>query len=263
MEPFAESFKPQVLLLVGNGAIEGRTWEPVAKAKQSFVENFFVKNPCRKDSHQTFLDDALFLAQISFLSRMCRISSDAESREMLDKLDYTRKVLCENYNNILDELRLRELPKVLQTLIDNNDNIGIITTNWEPTIENRKLSKYPLIYLHGNIKDFNSMILPTETVNDHDSLNNAHKKAIDWLENARHLIVWGVGFHEYDAELATIFMCEPKMERRALTIVNPDPKAQARAIALCHITADHMTVLARDVMTSNKELIESATKKNV
>lgn len=260
----AENCTPEIVLLVGNGAIEGNSWEPVKKTKESYSQNFFLKFPDRKNIYTSFtnFDDAFFLAKLAFHKRTCSIRlrknrSDADAIQTIEDIEKTRIVLGKNYQEIIGQLNLRSLPNKINNWLKEyvqKKEVGIITTNWEPSIKKLEL---PTIFLHGKVTAPTSILLPTEISHDfNDEVHlPANLKTMNWLEKAKHLIIWGVAFHEYDVEVSNVLMISEPEENhtRTLTIINPSLLERNRAIALAHLQKAPLILIERDIITSNKE----------
>ncbi len=60
------------------------------------------------------------------------------------------------------------------------------------------------------------------TKNIRQSLEDAHGIAYDWLRKAKRLIIWGIAFNVYDAELISLFQSPPFNELKEIVIVNPN-----------------------------------------
>lgn len=119
-----------------------------------------------------------------------------------------------------------DLEKYIPDLASNS--VGIITTNWDDLLIDRNLSN--LIQLHGSASRPNSIILPTEKIEDDFSLTliklcipsnvdineicsayrnsedqcflqQAEDKAIEWMKNANELVLFGSAINAYDCEL--------------------------------------------------------------
>ena len=78
-----------------------------------------------------------------------------------------------------------------------------------------------------------------------------------WLEGAKHLLIWGVAFHEYDAELASVLMSSepPEGDSRTLTVINPDTVAQHRAIALTNISEQLPVLVSKNILTTGQDFL--------
>lgn len=142
------------------------------------------------------------------------------------------------------------------------ENTGIITINWDEVLWNdHEINN--IIQLHGRCSVPESLVLPTELIIDdnifricekylfkdkphieqlsqyyrskvvRDYLRDAHKVAIKWLEREKGLIIWGVAFNVYDAELISLFPPKPFNSLEEITIINTvgDDRDIAAAIA--------------------------------
>ena len=146
----------------------------------------------------------------------------------------------------------------------SRNNTGIITINWDEVLWNDS-SIENIIQLHGRCSMPDSLVLPTEMIIDtnifklheegllknynarktdwlskffkgskeiRQSLENAHLTAYDWLNKARKLIIWGVAFNVYDAELVSLFQAKQFNELKEVVIVNPESEHRDIAKAI-------------------------------
>ncbi|MBN8555425.1 MAG: hypothetical protein J0L93_08275 [Deltaproteobacteria bacterium] len=274
-----QEFKPGIVLLVGNGAIKGDTWKPVNDTKAEFARGVFTVETSkgifkevreRSDPYIKFINEEFFLANLGYVTKTYRArlgdpGLKPELREELEKglkgFLEGRKDLERRYHEQQASFSLKELPvEVIKYLNElKNKKIGIITTNWDSTIESIE-TKYPfstqILYVHGICSEAGSIVLPVEMVLDIDktthvgnALRAVHHQAICWVEKCEHLIVWGSALHTYDAELASILMnavsTQSKKNNPHLTIINPDAEARNRAAGLFHFETRPLTVLDR------------------
>ncbi len=161
------------------------------------------------------------------------------------------------------EISLRDYSSVLRYLeLENDEPFGVISTNWDELLFENKLFSKHFIALHGRATEPASLILPMESTIDDtivdlflqnrafpadskemELINKAfrdrgvrqhhdyiHQIASRWLSNAKRIVLWGVAFNSYDAELISLI---PKDTRdRSLFILNPDTRARDIAGAL-------------------------------
>lgn len=130
---------------------------------------------------------------------------------------------------------------------------GVITTNWDELWVRKDVIAKNIVALHGHVSSPNSLILPTEMAcddwvfNEDSSLINAlsqietredllheqlydafargaaanqiehaHFLAMGWLDKAEEIIVWGLGIHPYDAELAAVLRSVASRSKRGI-----------------------------------------------
>ena len=136
----------------------------------------------------------------------------------------------------------------------SNDSTGIVTINWDEVLWNDS-SIDNIIQLHGRCSLPDSLVLPTELIIDtnifklkegnllkndvalrtdylsryfrgtkiiRQSLEDVHGIAYDWLRKAKTLIIWGIAFNVYDAELISLFQSPPFNELKEIVIANPN-----------------------------------------
>lgn len=76
------------------------------------------------------------------------------------------------------------------------------------------------------------------------ALRHAHFTAMDWLENASELVLWGIALNQYDSELLTILnlSAEERLNRNkpaySVAIVDVDPNVKSRAAGLFRVPED-------------------------
>jgi NAD-dependent SIR2 family protein deacetylase len=142
----------------------------------------------------------------------------------------------------IEEIQLRDEIEKIRAFI-SDDTVAVITTNWDELLWSESSTFLNLVQLHGRASFPESMILPTELTTDDECLRNfdrikaikhwmdsgfdqenalqnfsdlltrgdmlthldqAHHTAVHWLSTAEELLVWGVNFNVYDAELNTV-----------------------------------------------------------
>jgi hypothetical protein len=136
------------------------------------------------------------------------------------------------------------------------ESFGTISINWDEILLTSPPFNRQLISLHGRASHSKTLILPMETsTDDHfidlvtkanpaiekskdfdlvqqafreksvrEDHDHVHNVAQGWLLNAKRIIIWGVAFNAYDAELISLI---PKDSRhRDLVIINPDSRAR-------------------------------------
>lgn len=128
---------------------------------------------------------------------------------------------------------------------------GIITTNWDELFTHRYQLVQNIVCLHGRVSAPDTLILPTEMACDDRIFNedihllklldqavteakfshedvlsafgraggaseieHAHFLAMSWLEQTQDIIVWGLGIHHYDAELAAVLRSAHKSRQK-------------------------------------------------
>ncbi|MBY0470909.1 hypothetical protein K2X30_07030 [bacterium] len=119
-----------------------------------------------------------------------------------------------------------------------NKNL-IVTTNWDTLLSTRYSTQANFVYLHGNIN--NSFIyLPTETsvepyiphsLSSSSFILQTHGVAIQALEQARRIVLWGISLEHYDAEICCIIGDAHKQRSRKdceYILINPCKKPLSR-----------------------------------
>ena len=160
--------------------------------------------------------------------------------------------LAKAYNEATKSSEISFRDRALFNKFYSNDSTGIVTINWDEVLWNDS-SIDNIIQLHGRCSISDSLVLPTEmiidanifklheenllknnvalktdylsryfrgTKNIRQSLEDAHGIAYDWLRNAKTMIIWGIAFNAYDAELISLFQSPPFNELEKIVIIN-------------------------------------------
>lgn len=184
------------------------------------------------------------------------------------------------FQNSLKPMSLRK-DAVIDDLIGTD--AYYITTNWDNTLWTEPSVKN-LIHLHGRCDYPDSIIFPTELViedtafdfsffdddvqgldqefikkvistfrcNFIEALIAAHSKATKVLQPIKRIVIWGYSLGDYDADVnALIGTYTPEQQSGIeLIVINPDPAALNRAVALTGITnARHYNPITQIMMT--------------
>jgi hypothetical protein len=251
-----EDFKPDTVLLIGNGAIRNGN-VPLENVIYRFSNS---RQPQDPTIH--------YLARMVFIYRsfrdqlLIKIANDQEikknihieEKEDVELLLETREILEDAYITATekDEISLINKEKFQSYLSKNNT--GVITINWDEVLwdwNNQSIEN--IIQLHGRCSVHNSLILPTELTLDENifeviksklnakpniikqlsyyyrndsvrkALRKVHNRAYDWLVNTKQLIIYGVAFNIYDSELLSLFPPKPINNLEEIIIINPNP----------------------------------------
>lgn len=260
----AFEFQPETVVVIGNGAIDGDGWAPARRALQK--NDFAGLSPQQRELYLE-LNPQIQLAHVGFFSRITLLTMLRESRALddnayahyvhhlepsLKQLEQFRHRLGDEYKNSQGkDLMLRELPTEIQNVLSNT-SVGSITTNWDEILwEDKRFTHH--IQLHGRASAPGTLILPTESMVDHEAIRNIHlggelsKKeeivvgayersgrgesemselffaydyARGWIRGAKNIIIYGIAGHIYDVELHSLFLGHGDVERVSVTIIS-------------------------------------------
>jgi hypothetical protein len=267
-KPDAFMFSPETVVIIGNGAVEGSGWNPAVRAiaKMRFAEMSDAEHEIyTKLSPEVLLAHAGFFSRITLLAMLRESSAldDAGFASHVRNLEPSLRQI-ENFRQELaneyvvaernQDLRLRDLPFQITDAL-KCEKTGVITTNWDELIW-KDLRFKNLIQLHGRASAPGTLILPTESMIDHDSIRNIHhggtpsKKdeiimgayernsrgesearelflgyaySRNWIRDAKNLIIYGIAGHIYDVELHSLFLGMGDIPKESVIIINKDP----------------------------------------
>jgi hypothetical protein len=166
---------------------------------------------------------------------------------------------------LTNAISLRECAPI-EDLLTKPDELGVITTNWDSIVWSDGRFKN-VIQLHGISSNPDSLIFPSELgTDDHifelavnlaiegkseklktalakisghfrgkDAalLQESHRQAINWLQIAKEVVVWGLALHPYDAELLTVIQSAQAPGRtkhiEQVVIINPEKSDRNRS----------------------------------
>lgn len=254
-------FAPENLIFIGNGVFENG-WVPLEETVK--VSNSFFNSTDQWEIED--LAHVLSLASYRFRSirsyflntaiaeGKTQINDPKGFSSFLGRFLVFRRAVSESYHS--SKLTIRPLPKELEGILFDESS-AIITTNWDETIWKMKVPN--LIHLHGRSEYPDSLIFPTE-FSDDDSLAlqlvingrndfewlwkefyrgpmahqlfNAHATASRWLSRTKNIYIWGLAFHEYDAELNHLFSTVPSKYLPKNIRVFDDPHDSAKSIRI-------------------------------
>ena len=272
-----QNFSPKKVVIVGNGAVENgdRPLIRVLRDQQNSYIAFdpseeldrFLKHekPSVPLSHAAFLYRSAGLNVIR--------SSDGGSPEdvaAIRELNKFRCALAKEYSDsrVRGEISLRTLPHEIEKIISDSST-GVITINWDELLWHDPRIKN-LIQLHGRSGWPESLIFPTEYAVDEftifsevlaemvhaeskklkakidscgrnpsarEQLRTRHRDAIEWMQAAEELIIWGVAFHPYDAELTsvTILARHEISNKKRVILINKRKEDRDIAAALLRV----------------------------
>lgn len=254
-------FTPENLIFIGNGIFEDG-WDPLGKAIKDSNPFFNSTN----DWDNCDLAHILSLASYRFRSirsyflnaaiaeGKTEISDPKGFSSFLGRFLEFRKTVAANYHSA--ELKVHPYPKQIEEILFN-ENTAIVTTNWDETLWKQNLPN--LIHLHGRSEYPDSLIFPTEFSDDESLTNqlilnhkmeyewmwktfyrgsnssnlfNAHATSSRWLSRTKNIYIWGLAFHEYDAELNHLFSTVPLSSLPKNITVFDDPNDPLKSIQI-------------------------------
>lgn len=159
---------------------------------------------------------------------------------------------------------------------------GVITTNWDELFWQQKELFPNLIQLHGRATLPKSLIFPTELTLDEEliaqidfnrltskflegalslkepekwfremlsreayfvNLKMAHDTAVHWLSDAEEVVIWGLAFNVYDAELNSIVSVSnhPKQPTKSISVFDTNKEIAIRIAALMAFPFENLT----------------------
>lgn len=196
--------------LVGNGAIQGG-WEPIKRA----IQETFGKCP-EQEPNFAF---ASLTHQLRWLKYQAQKRDNRFKDAFNSRLYKYNKLKCSISNEILKAAQsgLMTVHNEFALALDrfSYGHTEIATTNWDLLLEqylNSTVSR--IIYVHGNVKNPESLYLPTENIveqyrheNDESELHSftaGHLLSV--LQNTDRLIIYGLSLSPLDVELALLLV---------------------------------------------------------
>lgn len=263
----AEVQKPDVVLLIGNGAIM-KGWAPLPNAlgcphiqDPNILGSLLASYTYRYRRLKNELLISLHDGECDPLTKVDELKLE------LHALREYRHQIGTAYNNahMMGLLCMNDCSPV-EELLREGRSVGTITVNWDGVIWTDPRFKN-VVQLHGLSANPDSLVLPSELgIDDHifelaineslkggrddrklalaklsghfrgrDAvrLKEAHDIAVDWMAHAEEIFVWGMALHPYDAELLTVLQASQGPEReiglKMVTIINPNPSDRNRA----------------------------------
>lgn len=227
--------KERIALLIGTGSVEN-AWNPVLKAFKEVT------------GLQTTPDGANFIfAKWIYILRFYSTIKDPNAPMYLkiqqQNVYLLKKAVAKNLHKakVRNEINARPaLKKILQKyVVLKEKSFGIITTNWDTTVDDivreeiKRIgihSLNPVFHIHGYTGDFQNLYLPSEMTDEtyrsreeSFKIGVNHSKAIEFLEKSNHMIIYGLSLDPLDAELAQILTAACYSEHlKEITIINLD-----------------------------------------
>jgi hypothetical protein len=225
----------QTVFIIGNGVIKGG-WPLFREAVQTGLGGEAYGNA---PLHP--------IAAITFVLRVLAQKNKFEEKGFKEQLGFINAIRTNIFENFSKKDRLKLLITPKKDFVEKL-KIGktvILTTNYDTLLEDYYLSTGHLIVsLHGNVRDAASIYLPTEVVHE-PYLNGAdesrgyisltHRVAIEALEHAERVVIWGSSLEVYDAELCVLISESHRTEkgkRRSYIVVDPSREPVKRLNSL-------------------------------
>jgi hypothetical protein len=227
----------KALILAGAGASRG-SWDSVVRAIQHVLPGRYVTQ-----GNANFIF-AKLISELRWLNYKLRENNKLHLNEKLHR-KYT------TYKGILDSLRfqiascLEEDQKEKKIYLDRKvwerihidhigqSKVGVATTNWDTLFEPTYHSD-GICYLHGSIKNFENLYLPTETIEDDYRLpsesayfSSVAAQFMNELENIDKIVIYGLSFSPLDSELGTLWtegFAGRTMDLPEVTLLDPNPQ---------------------------------------
>lgn len=265
-----DNFTPKTVILAGNGLIKASD-KPIEKALKSKIFDPPINvngNPNKMTLLAIHSSNYRMMRNI-YLSDMAKSGSSMEfddfgEQDLISMINF-RKELAHNFKE--EKLTLKN-DSVVDPFINkelNKERVGVITTNWDNVLWNDPRIKN-IVHIHGRCDYYQSLILPTELSHDEDIFDllsnqnvikqenlekfrqyyrggfrkillECHDLARTWLMCADKLIIWGVAFNTYDAELNTLIR-EYRSNRTKIpdvTVINPNKEAADTTKSLLNV----------------------------
>lgn len=283
------------VVLIGNGAIRDGSlplWEALnaINSGDPFEKEMRLRNP----DPMTFLARFSFLyragrnEELLFYFKYITEKIDESDYDNLEAFLQFRARLAKSYFNEEQNIDFSLTNEELLLEHTSDANTGIITLNWDKCLwswENEKLGN--LIQLHGMCDYEDSLILPSELILDDDifeliknhenkkrkadlerefekyfrprarnHLVEAHREARKWFDEAEELVVYGVAFNPYDAELIYTADAWRKRKRKGsdkrVTFINPNKRHRDIGASLLEVLPLHRL----DINPITREIID-------
>lgn len=212
------------VFIVGNGAIVNG-WEPVKEAfeRAGGIDELLL-DPAEPFSYLVY--------ELRVLARKKDINPSVARlyRKRYRFMNKLRRAIAHAFKKAADTGKIcLKVPRdaAFKDLFSRGKT-SIITTNWD-TLLHRDFSEYPILSLHGWVNDARTLYLPSEITFEPyrdfrdlqaQKLSAAHRAAIELLQNARHVVLWGISLSMYDAEIC-VLLADTHSASRRYTVVNP------------------------------------------
>ena len=216
MHRHMESVSPDsglTVLVVGAGAVEN-AWTPILRALEHYHDF-----PLTQDGATSFL------ARVVYLQRWHTTFPDPAERERLAGIQKMYGNICTQIRTEVraaqeaGELRVRpEFDAIIERfLVKRRTPFAVINTNWDSTIEDALTARFGkrhgsivgASHLHGSVRSDDPLYLPTEltreayrSTDEHNRFGGLHVGAMQALECARHVVLYGLSLSPLDAELS-------------------------------------------------------------
>ena len=225
------------VLFVGTGAVEN-AWRPIFRA-------------LRRGASPELPDDVdlanLEMARIVHLVRFFHQRRPEQERSLLQALARVKAAMAEELHAAAASGEIKARASFLETLRrlkDQSRDVSIVSTNWDTSVNHavqRIAPQFTVLQLHGSIDDAPNLYLASEMTTEcyrtgpelkyHATTN---RNAIEMVESATQLMVFGLSLSPLDAEVCQVLWAgreaAPALER--VTVVDTKPELVARRLAL-------------------------------
>jgi hypothetical protein len=250
-----KKLKNKIAIMVGAGAVKN-AWLPV-------LNSFNLLGYGEID-----IDGANCLfARYIYLLRIYSKYADVKSAENLnietENLNFLKSIICGQIKQAQEAGILEprtEFSDVLKKFVFNDPNymFGIISTNWDTTIDREAdrivknvyvdVESAKCFHIHGNVDNPHQIYLPSEMSQENYRSDDENRRlgtdiflTMDFLMQAKQIILYGLSLDPLDAELCQILngVFSSTDILREVIIVNPDyNKVKNRLRLLLHPRKD-------------------------
>jgi hypothetical protein len=225
------------VLVVGAGAVRN-AWDPVLRALRHY--HGFDVTPDGANS---------FLARLVYLLRW-HATVPGPEKQHLEVFPTTYRDVCQKIRAELrlaqekGELRVHpEFTSVVRRFLNRGSRFAVINTNWDTVVDKAlssllgadERSGVEAAHLHGSVWNDSPLYLPSELMrepyrqsNEYNFLGGLHLGAMNTLDRARRVVLYGVSISPLDAELCQTLASgwdNPTLE--SIEIVVPDHEVVA------------------------------------
>jgi hypothetical protein len=231
------------VLLVGAGAV-ANAWAPVLRALH-WCHDF----PLTDDGANSFL------ARLVYLLRWHVTYPSDDAKAQLHGFQELYREVC---GRICSELRLAQrqgeltarpqFAGVVKRFLRRTSRFAIINTNWDTVVEEALTSQFQELHgslvtaahLHGSVWDGDALYLPSELVREpyriadqQNVFGGAHLAAMEAIDRARYLVLYGLSLSPLDAELCQIVEsgCH-ESDLAGVDVITPDHSLVAHRVNL-------------------------------
>lgn len=212
----------KIAIVTGAGSVIN-AWQPILGYLDGYLKDY-IKTTITPDQANSFLARSIYLNR--YYSNSNFPGNKERKIEVEKEIEIIKKGICESLSkgivdNVLEPRKEFEAILVKYVFDKKHDSIHI-TTNWDTVIEDYinqiayksskdGQNKIPALYIHGSIRDFKTIYLPSEIVNENYRakeeviyLHNQHNQAWRLIEESNELIIYGLSLDPLDAELIQI-----------------------------------------------------------